>query len=134
MRKIKSILLPVVLLTVFLNVLVFAGCTEKPWNYDNVVWYSENPKIEIIKRPGENWLGTLTTDDAEIQIELLWGPTGSFDIIDATKDDGNTAVEEMTLLDGRVKYDKNSVTLVINKDYIFENKYSSIVLQRKSID
>ena len=132
--RIRKVILSVILLSFFLNVLVFTGCTKKPWSYDNVVWYSENPTIEIIKSPGENWIGTLRYGDTEMQIKLLWGPTGSFDIVDATKNDGETAVEEMTLLSGKVKYDKYSATLVIDKDYIFENKYSSIVLQRKNID
>ena len=133
-KSIQKFILSVVLLSVFFNVLIFSGCTEKPWYYDNVIWYSENPKIEIIKRPGKDWLGTLVTDDEEIQIELLWGPAGSFEIIDAKKDDGITPLEEMTLIKGKVKYDENSATLVIKKDYIFKYKYNSIVLQRKNID
>lgn len=126
-----KIILSVVLLSVILNVLT--GCTEKPWNYENVVWYSDNPSIEIIKISGENSFGTLKINDTEMEIELLWGPTGTFEIVDATKKDGNTVVEDMTLLRGRVKYDKDSATLVISEDHIYENKYSSIVLQRKDI-
>ena len=133
-KSIQKFILPVVLLSVFFNVLIFSGCTEKPWNYDNVIWYSDNPAIEIIKLPGESWLGTLEIDDEEIQIMLLWGPTETFFIVDATKNDGNTAVEEMTLIKGKVKYDENSATLVIKKDYIFKYKYNSIILQRKNID
>ena len=114
--------------------LVLAGCTEKPWNYENVIWYSDNPQIEIIREPEKYWVGTLKLNDTEMQIELHWGPTGSFRIVDATKNDGNTAVEDMTLLGGRVKYDKNSAILVIKEDYIFDNKYSSIVLYRKDIE
>lgn len=126
-----KIILSVVLLSVILNVLT--GCTEKPWNYEDVVWYSDNPSIEIIKISGKNSFGTLKINDTEMEIELLWGPTGTFEIVDATKKDGNTVVEDMTLLRGRVKYDKDSATLVISEDHIYENKYSSIVLQRKNI-
>lgn len=133
-KSIRKAILPIILFSVILNVLVLAGCTEKPWNYENVIWYSDNPQIEIIREPEKYWVGTLKLNDTEMQIELHWGPTGSFRIVDATKNDGNTAVEDMTLLGGRVKYDKNSAILVIKEDYIFDNKYSSIVLYRKDIE
>ena len=135
-KCVRKIILPVILLSLILNVLVLAGagCKKGPWSYDNVIWYSDDPQIEIIKELGKDWVGTLTVDDTEMQIELHWGGTWTYRIVDATKNDGNTAVEYMTLLWGRVEYKKNIVTLVIKEDYIFDYKYSSIKLIKKDIE
>ena len=105
--------------------------TQKPWQYRNVVWYSVEPEIEIIKAENFNWEGYLIIDNEQILIDLLWGRTGTFEIVDSLKHDQQTPIEDIRLITGRVEYDDNSATLIITEDNIFNNKYSKIKLYRK---
>lgn len=124
----------IAVVTLILIVSVLSACnTKKPWDYGNVEWYSETPVIRIIVSSETNNDGLMEIDGEEKPIRLLWGPALSFRLIDATKDDGDTAVEEMTLISGKVKYDKRSATLIIKKDNVFDNQYEKIVLHRKNL-
>ena len=122
-------------LCVFMVFLQITSCnSKKPWSYRNVVWYSEEPKIEIIKSEDYDWQGYLIVDGEKVAISLLWGPTCTFEIIDFSKDDGNTAMSEIRLISGRVEYNKNNAILIIKEDKVYNNEYSKIVLNRKDYE
>ena len=106
----------------------------EPWHYDFVIWYSNEPKIEIIIFPPDTyWEGTLIVNNEQIPISLSWGPTESFDILDNSKESQDKPVEEARLMWGWVDYDENTATLIIEEDYIFDYKYDKIVLYRKDL-
>ena len=129
----KRVILPVILLTLILNMLVITGCNKAPWDYPNVDWYSENPVIELhTEYSGEPSIGYMEIDGEQTAVYLWWGPpTYTFTIHAYDSENGISVETDKLLLLGKVKYDKNSATLIISEDYIFENKYSSIVLKRK---
>lgn len=131
-KKFLKIICFLVLLVV--PVLYFTACTEKPWNYDNVIWYSNEPELEVTNSSDTPWLGIIKLNNSELSVQLLWGPTGSFEIIDYSKKDIETPIEDITILSGRVNYDKYTATLVIENDAVFDNKYQSIVLQKREIN
>ena len=54
---------------------------EKPWDAYNVVWYSEDPKIEIIDDEKFHLDGYLIKDEEKIKIHILWGPEFSYEIV-----------------------------------------------------
>jgi len=132
--KIKMKKIITAILSFICTILFFVqiSCTtQKPWQYKNVVWYSVEPEIEIIKDENYDWEGHLIVNNEEISIILLWGPTNTFEIIDASKYNEQTPVDEITLLSGKVEYDKSKVTLIISIDFVFNSRYSKIILYRK---
>ena len=136
-KRVRKIILPVILLSLILNVLVLAGagCKKGPWSYDNVIWYSDNPIIELrTEYSGEPSIGYVEIDGKRTEIYLCWGPpTYTFTIRVYNAEDGVSIGTDELLLQGKVKFDKNSATLIIKEDYIFDYKYSSIVLFMKNI-
>lgn len=131
----KKISFALIFILCFLSVFSQTVCKpKKPWSYRNVVWYSEEPKIEIIKSEKYDWQGYLAVDGEKVAISLLWGPTCTFEIIDFSKDDGNTAMSEIRLISGRVEYNKNNAILIIKEDKVYNNEYSKIVLNRKNYE
>lgn len=125
-----------ILLSIMLLV-AFSSCFPMdPWSYDNVIWYSEDPEIEIIKAPNVYWEGFIVKDGQKIEVELSWGPTYSFDIIDAGYEltsDGAIPADVIIYLSGRVKYDADHAFLVVEKDNLFDYKYSTITLSRRDV-
>jgi len=122
----------ILLLAVILS--TFVACVDmKPWDYDNVVWYSETPEIEIVKTADVYWKGYIVFDEQKIEVELIWGPTGSFRIIDTEylTSEGAIPADVITYLSGRVEYDSDSATLVISEDNLFGDKYDKIIMQRQ---
>lgn len=133
-RKIQITLVIVYVVLLLVLLLVFSACsTKKPWDYENVEWYSEEPSLQFVKTEEIYWEGTLKTKNETFQIRMLWGPTRSFDIIDATKDDGSTPVDDIRLIIGEVKCDDTSVVLVIKTDNVFNGEYKQIVLSHRDI-
>lgn len=135
MKKIISAFLTGILTLLVMT--AFVGCEKKaPWDYPNVDWYSENPVLELhTEYSGEPSIGYMEINGEHIAIYLWWGPpTYTFTIHVYDSENGISDGTDKLLLSGKVKYDKNSATLVIKEDYIFDNKYSSIVLYRKDID
>ena len=131
----KKISFALIFILCFLSVFSQTACKpKKPWSYRNVVWYSEEPKIEIIKSEEYDWQGYLIVDGEKVAISLLWGPTCTFEIIDFSKDDGITAMSEIRLISGRVEYNKNNAILIIKEDKVYNNEYSKIVLNRKNYE
>lgn len=126
---------------VLLSVTVLIGFTacfqKKPWDYDNVVWYSEDPEIEITYSADVNYKGYIVKDGQTIEVQLLWGPTHSFDIIDAEYEltsEGAIPMSDVTIyLNGKVKYDSDHAYLIVNEDNLFNYKYSTITLNRRDI-
>ena len=106
---------------------------EKPWNYEGVMWYSNTPDIIIWNDTNICFEGYMTIDNQQTPISLLWGPSGSFDIVDNSKESQDKPVEEARLMWGWVDYDENTATLIIEEDYIFDYKYDKIVLYRKDL-
>ena len=122
-----------VILSFICSILFFVqiSCaTQKPWQYNNVLWYSNEPEIEIIKNENYNWEGHLIVNNEELPVILLWGPTNTFEIIDASKYNEQIPIEEITLLSGNLEYDKSKVTLIIGIDVVFNSRYSNIILYR----
>ncbi|MCM1009070.1 MAG: hypothetical protein NC485_14375 [Ruminococcus flavefaciens] len=133
-KKLKYAVIVIVLINILTLLFVLSACSDpKPWDYENVEWYSEMPSIQFVKTEDKYWEGTLKTKDETFQIQMLWGPTYSFEIIDATKDDGSTPVEDMLLIRGEVKFDNTSAVLVIKTDNIFNGEYKQIVLSHRDV-
>ena len=124
------------LLSSLIAVLLFASCKcgiEKPWNYEGVMWYSNTPDIIIWNDTNICFEGYMTIDNQQTPISLLWGPSGSFDIVDNSEENKNKPVEDVLYMWGWVDYDENTATLIIEEDYIFDYKYDKIVLYRKDL-
>lgn len=120
-------------ITIF-TVLCLSACrTNGPWSINEAVWYSENPEIKIIKKIDTDWLGYIIVGGEKKDIELLWGPSRSFEIVNRGYE---MISEEITLLRGTFDFNDESATLKIEKDNAFNGKYKdkTIVLYRKSID
>ena len=113
----------------------FSGCNsiKKPWSYENVVWSSENPQLTIIKDKDNYFEGTLLSPEGQLKVKLLWGPGKTFTLIENLEDVSSTPINEITLLFGKVEYDKTFATLLIQEDNVFNNSYTKIELKRTSI-
>lgn len=134
MKKIYKITSSLVL--IFVLVFSFGACNcgpTPPWNYNDVIWYSESPFIEIECSTEKDYIGVMRFQEQEKQIQLLWGPSGGFNIVDQTKNDGHATVETISIIRGRVEYDKDTATLIIERDDFFNYEYEEIVLKRRNI-
>ena len=128
-----------IVLSLWLLVIVlvsFIACKSfkdnEPWDYDEAVWYSENPEIRIIKKQDSYWTGYIIVSDEKVDVQLFWGPSYYFQIVYS---DFDVISDETILLRGEVaKFNDNSVTLKIEKDNLLDNKYEEIVLYRRAID
>lgn len=117
-----------------MSLICFSACkTSGPWSINEAIWYSENPEIKIIKKIDTDWLGYIIVGDEKIDIELLWGPSRSFEIVNM---DYKIISDEITLLGGTFKFNDESATLKIEKDNLFNGKYKDkeIILYRKLLD
>ena len=90
---------------------------EKPWDVPSVIWYSEDPKIEIIKDENHCWQGYLIKDEEKIEVNLAWGPEFSYAI-----------VHRDASLHGEY------VTLKIETDKVYDYKYKEIILYKRAIE
>jgi hypothetical protein len=116
---------------------ITASCSasKKPWAYNNVVWSSEQPEIEITKKTGEDWTGYIVVDGNKQMIELIWGQTYSFRILEINEGDRtqNVVTDDITLLKGKVRFNSKSVTLIIKVDNVFNNEFDKIILTRRDL-
>ena len=79
MKKIIKYLSLILVFLISTNML--CACTQKPWNYKDSTWYSEEPNISIYWHETK-WCGKLQSSDDTIEIVLL--PGGGFQITDHT--------------------------------------------------
>jgi hypothetical protein len=112
---------------------ILISCSTKPWEYNEGTLYSKQPEIEIIKKPGEDFLGYIVVENNKIPIVLLWGPTRAFDILEVNEDLTHGVIsDETVLLRGRVKSNSKTITLIISVDNIFNNEFKEIILLMKN--
>lgn len=114
--------------------LFFSACTDQaPWDYSNVTWYCEDPVVEFnTTYSGEPSLGKIENNGECIEVYLLWGPpTYTFSIYIYNPGAKLSPGTDELLLQGKVKYNSTSATLVIKTDNFFDNKYSVIKLSRR---
>lgn len=126
--KITSISMIFVVVALF-----FVACTDQsPWDYSDVIWYSEDPVVEFnTTYSGEPSLGHIKNDGDCIEVYLLWGtPTYTFSIYAYNPSTKFSPGTDELLLRGKVKYNSIFATLVIKEDNFFDNKYSVIKLRR----
>lgn len=110
------------------------SCTKKePWDYPNVDWYSEDPVMVLhTEFSGEPSIGYMKINEQQVQVYLCWGPpTYTFSIYVYNSEDGISVGTDELLLSGKVKYDSEAATLLINTDNVFEFAFSTIVLSRR---
>ena len=100
---------------------------EKPWDAYNVVWYSEDPKIEIINYEDLCWDGYLIKDEEKIEVSLSWGFSMTFQICYR----GNDCSDEATLIRGELEYNGEYVTLKIETDKVYEYQYKELILYKR---
>lgn len=109
--------------------------TDGPWDLYNVVWYSEDPKIEIIKDENHYLDGYLYSDEEKIEIHLVWGPGLSCEIVHKDGypfEDGS--VSDKILLEGEFSYNGEYVTLQVETDKVYDYKYKEIILYKRAVD
>ncbi len=108
---------------------------EKPWDVPSVIWYSEDPKIEIIKDENHCWQGYLIKDEEKIEVNLAWGPEFSYEIYhrDASLPEDEISPDE-NLLVGSLSYNGEYVTLKIETDKVYDYKYKEIILYKRAIE
>ncbi len=109
---------------------------EKPWDAYNVVWYSEDPKIEIIDDEKFHLDGYLIKDEEKIKIHILWGPEFSYEIVhrDTSLPEDEIVSNEILLLEGSLSYNGEYVTLKIETDKVYDYKYKEIILYKRAIE
>lgn len=108
---------------------------EKPWDLDYVIWYSEDPKIEIIDDENFCWQGYLIKDDEKIEVNLAWGPNFNYEIYhrDASLSEDEISPDE-NLLEGSLSYNGEYVTLKVEVDKVYDHKYKEIILYKRAIE
>lgn len=121
-----------IFILIFINIILNCACKpKKPWSYRDVVWFSNSPEMVIIKAEDYYLEGYLKYNNKELKIELIWGPSKNYFVIDLTKDDGKTSVVDISFFYGNLDYTNNTVTLNIETDNLFDGKYKKIVLRKK---
>lgn len=136
MRKIinRGVSLLLVVITALFLPVAFSSCVGAgPWELNNIVWYSEDPVMEIVDMTGKRRDGTIIVDGEQIQMRMLWGFSYSYEIIDLLKDDGNTPVDNIALIWGRMEYESGIVTLIVEGDKLFNYKYDQIILKYRNL-
>ena len=134
MKKIYKITSSLVLIFVLVFSFGVWNCgPTPPWNYNDVIWYSETPFIEVENSSEKSYEGVMRFNGKEQEICLLWGPAGGFEIIDQTQNIDGVAVDTITIINGWVEYDKDTATLIIERDDFFNYEYEEIVLKRRNI-
>lgn len=126
MKKIYKITSSLVLMLLLIFSFGAWNCgPTKPWEYDNVIWYSEVPFMEFSLSADDNWNGIIKCEDEIISIRMVWGPS-SFAV-------ENSRNEDKIVLEGKLIYDKHTATLIVQKDEVFNYEYEEIVLKRRNI-
>lgn len=133
MKYLLKSILGILLIVFFgLNLNACKSCDKnRPWLYTNVVWLSNDPVIKITAEDSNSPKGYMIINNEKIDIVMLWGESYYFAIVYA---DFDIVSNETTLIKGNLDFDDKSVTLIIEKDNIFNNKYSEIVLSRRAIE
>ncbi len=125
--------------TIFVAMIVMSamiaciGCTKKgPWDHPNVDWYSEDPVMKLhTDYSGEPSIGYMEVNGQQVQVYLCWGPpTYTFSLYAYNSDEGISVGTDELLLRGKVKYDSETATLLIDTDNVFKSAYSTVVLKR----
>ncbi len=75
---------------------MLCACTQKPWNYKDSTWYSEEPNISIYWHETK-WCGKLKSSDDTIEIVLVWGGAMGFNIFEKKFDIFNTVANEILI-------------------------------------
>ena len=126
MKKIYKITSSLVLILVLVFSFGAWNCGPiKPWEYDNVIWYSVEPFMEFSSSIKDDWQGTIKNKDETMSVQMVWGPS-SFAI-------EHNANEGEIIVEGKLIYDKHTVTLIVQKDDFFNYEYEEIVLKRRNI-
>ena len=127
MKKLRSLSVLCLLITVSCLPLL-AGCTEKPWDLKNVIWYSDDPVIEVPRT--ETHIGFIKNGAETIVVWLTWGSSNKFSFYEyiegATSYHGDDA-----LLKGTLTYKKGVVILTINVNNIANFDYDTITLKSR---
>ena len=124
----------ILFLMLFLAISFSSACScgsKSPWLLQDVCWYSEDPVIELVQKDSSDTRGFLMKDGEKIEVQLIWSPTFSLYIYEINSD---KISDEGLLLGGKFDFDGTKVTISVNVDNVFYNKYKEIVLYRKAID
>ena len=107
---------------------MLCACTQKPWNYKDSTWYSEEPNISIYWHETK-WCGKLKSSDDTIEIVLVWGSAMGFNIFEKNAD---TTKQSNYLMYGVIKnYNSKIFVVEILGNKIYNNQYKTLTFYRE---
>lgn len=126
MKRIRIILM--CLITIFL----LSSCRSLDYadKYKNVKWTSVDPVIEftVSNKTDEFNEGTLKVNDETVDILCLWTLSNGLDVFYKNKVDlsSDSLSDDEIAIRGNYKIKKGIVTLTIDLDNVYDNKYKTI--------
>lgn len=110
---------------------MLCACTQKPWNYKDSTWYSEEPSIQIYKEDDGNWYIDVTKDGNTEKYLFLWSGTMGVSICPLNREEDSNNIR---LFRGKIdKFNSKKFVVKVREDKIWNNEYIVITLYRKPI-
>lgn len=121
-----------IILTCLITILLLSSCRSLDYadKYENVKWTSVDPVIEftVINKTDEFNEGTLKVSDETVDILCLWTLSNGLHIFYKNKVDlsSDSLSDDEIAIRGNYKIKKGIVTLTIDLDNVYDNKYKTI--------